>query len=287
MAAAVSFSCRTPCPRLSSKAEAWLAHGPSLLYKGTCHFKNNSKIIPQRGLYVRRQAESRMFRGRIPVRATFSNRNSSFGSSSTSSSDTINRFYTCINEKNLKQLREIISEDCYIEDCSFPQPFQGKKEFMQFLEQLTACMGQNVKFTIGPVCEGDELAAGVKWHLEWKKKQIPFTRGCSFFECSKKGERIIIEKAQFVIESPFKPGGFALILLKTVTSLFDDFPKATEWFLRSPHVIVQWALRIYAILVAPFINPLLEGYIKFWNVVARTLLLAFNILRYISKFFFN
>lgn len=36
---------------------------------------------------------------------------------------------------------------------------------MQFLEQLTACMGQNVKFTIGPVCEGDELAAGVKWHL--------------------------------------------------------------------------------------------------------------------------
>lgn len=249
MAAAVSFSGGTPCPRLSSKAEEWLAHGPSLPYKGTCHFNNNSKIIPQHGLYVRRQAESRMFRGRIPVRATFSNRNSSFGSSSTSSSDTINRFYTCINEKNLKQLREIISEDCYIEDCSFPQPFQGKKvsssypilldnyshyhnrasnellqEFMQFLEQLTACMGQNVKFTIGPVCEGDELAAGVKWHLgitlllfhlvvvcqnnnssltkifcdmlEWKKKQIPFTRGCSFFECSKQGERIIIEYKQ-------------------------------------------------------------------------------------------
>lgn len=192
MVTAINFSGQRPCPRLCSKAEAWLAHGPSLPYKGTCHFKNNSGIIiPQHGLYTRKQAESRKFRGRIPVRATFSNRNSSFGSSSTSSSDTINKFYICINEKNLKHLREIISEDCYIEDCSFPQPFQGKnvsssypvllvncsyydngiknelllQEFMQFLEQLTACMGQNVKFTIGPVCEGDELAAGVKWHL--------------------------------------------------------------------------------------------------------------------------
>jgi hypothetical protein len=36
---------------------------------------------------------------------------------------------------------------------------------MHFYEQLTASMGQNVKFSIGHVCEGDEFTAGVKWHL--------------------------------------------------------------------------------------------------------------------------
>ena len=41
---------------------------------------------------------------------------------------------------------------------------------MQFLEQLAESMGQNVKFNIGLVCEGDESTAGVKWHLG----NIPF-----------------------------------------------------------------------------------------------------------------
>ncbi|KAK9983589.1 hypothetical protein SO802_033114 [Lithocarpus litseifolius] len=101
-------------------------------------------------------------------------------------------------------------------------------EVMQFLEELTESMGENVKFSFGHICEGDEYTAGVKWHLEWKKSQIPFTRGSSFFECSKGGDRIIIKKAQVVIESPIKPGSLVLTLLKTVTSLFDEFPKATE-----------------------------------------------------------
>jgi hypothetical protein len=71
--------------------------------------------------------------------------------------------------------------------------------------------------------------------VEWKNSQIPFTRGCSFFECSKQEERIIIKystktntlslsiapfshklvflcrKAQIVIESPVKPGGLVLV----------------------------------------------------------------------------
>ncbi|KAE8055347.1 hypothetical protein FH972_012191 [Carpinus fangiana] len=39
------------------------------------------------------------------------------------------------------------------------------QEIMHFYEQLTASMGQNVKFSIGHVCEGDENTAGVQWHL--------------------------------------------------------------------------------------------------------------------------
>lgn len=42
-------------------------------------------------------------------------------------SDTIHQFYKCMNEKNVKQLGNYISNDCFFEDYSFPKPFIGKK----------------------------------------------------------------------------------------------------------------------------------------------------------------
>jgi len=44
-----------------------------------------------------------------------------------SPSHMIKQFYTCINEKKLKELDGYISDDCFFEDCSFLQPMQGKK----------------------------------------------------------------------------------------------------------------------------------------------------------------
>ncbi|KAJ6347402.1 hypothetical protein OIU76_003975 [Salix suchowensis] len=58
-------------------------------------------------------------------------------------------------------------------------------------------------------------------------------------------------------------------LLKNVTAIFDDFPKAAEWLLKSPHVIMQFCSKIYSRLLAPFVNPLLAGYIRAWNLAAR------------------
>lgn len=43
---------------------------------------------------------------------------------------------------------------------------------MQFLEQLMTSMGQNVKFSVEQVCEGDEFTAGINWHLG--KYHLPF-----------------------------------------------------------------------------------------------------------------
>ncbi|XP_027362582.1 uncharacterized protein LOC113870183 [Abrus precatorius] len=206
---------------------------------------------------------------------------------SLSPTEIVDEFYTCINEKELRHLREYISEDACFDDYTFTAPFQGKTEVMRFLEQLTDGMGRNVKFRVRRVYEGDDLHAAANWHLEWKEKQIPFTRGCSFFKLSKEGENIIILRAEVIIESPIKPGSIVLTLLKNLTSLFDDFPKATEWFLRSPHVILTWILKIHNIFVAPLINPLLDGYIKLWSVFVRLLTYAINIVIFISKIFFK
>ncbi|OMP11835.1 hypothetical protein COLO4_03661 [Corchorus olitorius] len=99
---------------------------------------------------------------------------------------------------------------------------------MNFFDLLIKGMGQNVKFVIEHVCEGDNFTAGVNWHLEWKQTTIPFTRGCSFYQCSEEGERLVIKKAVIVIESPIKPGGIVLVLLKNLTTIFDEFPQAAE-----------------------------------------------------------
>ncbi|CAK9180763.1 unnamed protein product [Ilex paraguariensis] len=177
---------------------------------------------------VKRTAMNKQYRQRQLSHVISSMSNSNDKLSPLSPSETIKHFYICINEKNSKKLGKFIAHDCFFEDLSFPCPFQGKKEVLHFFEQLITCMGQNIQFNLGCVCERDEHAAAVNWHLEWKKKQVPFTRGCSIFELSKEGDGLLIKKAQVVIESPFKLGVLALNLLKIVTSVFDAFPEATE-----------------------------------------------------------
>ncbi|XP_039168228.1 uncharacterized protein LOC108960189 [Eucalyptus grandis] len=196
------------------------------------------------------------------------------------------QLYEYINEKNLEALDEIISEDCCFEDFYFPTPFDGKKEILHFFEQLTSNMGKNVRFNLRNVGE-DENSAWVNWHLEWSGDEIPFTRGCSFYEFSKDEERLVIRKAQVFVEWPIKPGGTVLILLKTITSLFDDFPEVSDRFLKSPRAIVQWAMRIYNMFLAPFISTLLANYMNSWKFMAPMLGYALQVIISVLKIFFK
>ena len=56
-------------------------------------------------------------------------------------------------------------------------------------------------------------------------------------------------------------------------------------FLRSPHAILRWIMKIYNIFVAPLVTPLLDGYIRLWSITVRLFSYAFNILIFISKYF--
>ncbi|KAL8498500.1 hypothetical protein ACS0TY_021726 [Phlomoides rotata] len=93
--------------------------------------------------------------------------NSIFDTNSLSPAQTIMQFYSAINNKRLKQLEELIAEDCFFEDYSFPTPFQKKKEVLHFLKQLITCMGedQNMQFNVEHICEGNDYTASVNWHL--------------------------------------------------------------------------------------------------------------------------
>ncbi|KAJ6695403.1 NUCLEAR TRANSPORT FACTOR 2 (NTF2) FAMILY PROTEIN [Salix koriyanagi] len=284
MAAAVNFPCRIPRQAISLKGVARLAFG-STPSKGSCQLMPSNVKMEREAACLRKQVNNKSLNKRWVSMVVSAAGDFDFKLGS-SPSNMIKQFYACINDKKLKELDGYVSEDCHFEDCSFLQPMQGKKEVMHFFRQLTAGMGQNVKFVIEHVCVDDEMTAGVNWHLEWKTIQIPFTRGCSFYECSHKDDRLIIKKALVVIESPIKPGGIVLTLLKNVTAIFDDFPKAAEWLLKSPHVIMQVCSKIYSRLLAPFVNPLLAGYIRAWNLAARLFAFALNIvLHFLTKYF--
>lgn len=49
------------------------------------------------------------------------------GRKSFSPAETVYHFYTCINEKEIRQLDECISQDACFDDYAFIKPFQGKK----------------------------------------------------------------------------------------------------------------------------------------------------------------
>ncbi|KAK4262794.1 hypothetical protein QN277_028304 [Acacia crassicarpa] len=207
---------------------------------------------------------------------------------SVSPSQKVKQFYACINNKDLRQLGELISKEAQFDDYSFLKPFNGKGEVVNYYNTLTSSMGQNVKFKVGHICEGDGYTATANWHLEWKRSRVPFTRGCTLFEFTNEGETLTIKKAVVLIESPIKPGSVALTLLKTVTSLFDDFPKAADWFLSSHHTVLKAITKIYSMLIAPFIvNPLLKWYIKCWSIGARFFGYIYNVAVYIYRIFFN
>ncbi|XVF52955.1 hypothetical protein PTKIN_Ptkin05aG0059500 [Pterospermum kingtungense] len=286
MAVAVNFSAQALQQRTCLREIAGLAVHP-LPARRSCQLVQNRMKKQPHGIAVQRQEENKSKNSRGTSRIMSSNNDSDLIIGPPSAADTIKHFYTCINEKNLNQLGGYISQDCYIEDCSFYNPFNGKKEVMNFFDLLMRSMGQNVKFIIEHVCEGDNFTAGVNWHLEWKQTQVPFTRGCSFYECSEEGEKLVIKKALIVIESPMKPGGVVLVLLKNVTTIFDEFPIAAEWFLKSPHVILQTILKIYTIFLAPFVNPLVAGYVGFWKLMAQLFGFAIKIMIYISRILFK
>lgn len=130
MATVVNFSGKTTSRRICLKPMAEPGPGPaigSLAIKRTCQFPLSRTNTLQHCIYMTRKAQDRLLNEHKVFPALAATRNLDIFPGSPSPSDTIKQFYRCINEKNLKQLRDHISEDCYIEECSFHTPLQGKK----------------------------------------------------------------------------------------------------------------------------------------------------------------
>ncbi|KAL4583235.1 hypothetical protein LXL04_007803 [Taraxacum kok-saghyz] len=136
---------------------------------------------------------------------------SAASSSLDSASDVVRRFYEGINSRDLSTVVDLIAEDCVYEDLVFPQPFIGRKAILEFFEKFIYTISQDLQFAIDDISGEDTSAVGVTWHLEWKGKQFPFSKGCSFYRLQVvNGERKIIY-GRDIVEPALKPGDLALV----------------------------------------------------------------------------
>ncbi|XP_038906943.1 uncharacterized protein LOC120092809 [Benincasa hispida] len=206
-------------------------------------------------------------------------------SRSNSPSEMIERFYKCINEKNLKELSSYISEDCHIEDSLFVEPFIGKKAALRFFEELTHSMGPDVKFRIHNIYERRVSSVGAIWHLEWKNMEIPFTKGCTFIDIRNE-ERKTIQKAQIIIEPQIKAGHLILAIMKLVTLLLAKYPAIPEWLIKvSQQRWVKWMSKICIILFKLLLDSFLKSYLTFIHFGAELYSNVLKFLHYVIKSF--
>ncbi|XP_076883382.1 uncharacterized protein LOC143532135 [Bidens hawaiensis] len=147
-----------------------------------------------------------------------------------SASDVVRRFYQGINSRNLSTVVDLIAHDCVYEDLVFPQPVVARKSILEFFEKFIYTISQDLQFVIDDISGEDTSAVGVTWHLEWKGKPFPFSKGCSFYRLKVVDGRRQIIYGRDIVEPAVKPGDFALVAIRGVTWLLQQFPQLAERF---------------------------------------------------------
>ncbi|XP_022717504.1 uncharacterized protein LOC111276044 isoform X2 [Durio zibethinus] len=142
--------------------------------------------------------------------------------------EVVRRFYAGINGRDLASVELLIAEKCVYEDLIFPRPFVGRKAILEFFKSFIDSISMDLQFAIDDISAEDSSAVGVTWHLEWKGKAFPFSKGCSFYRLEMlEGKRQIIY-GRDVVEPAIKPGEAALGAIRAVTWLLQQFPQLAD-----------------------------------------------------------
>ncbi|KAK9109996.1 hypothetical protein Sjap_018056 [Stephania japonica] len=144
-----------------------------------------------------------------------------------SASDVVRRFYNGINGRDLSSVEKLIADGCVYEDLIFPRPFVGRKDILNFFRKFINSISGDLQFVIDDIAE-DFLAVGVTWHLEWRGRSFPFSKGCSFYRLVEVNGKKQIIYGRDSVEPSFKPGELALVAIKGVTWLLQRFPQLAD-----------------------------------------------------------
>ncbi|KAM3393009.1 hypothetical protein ACQJBY_013935 [Aegilops geniculata] len=95
----------------------------------------------------------------------------------------VREFYEGVNRRDLAAVAPLIAEGCVYEDLVFPRPMVGRDRVVGFFGEFMGSVSPDLRFVIDDISGEDPSAVGVTWHLEWKGRPFPFSRGCSFYRC--------------------------------------------------------------------------------------------------------
>ncbi|KAK9270475.1 hypothetical protein L1049_026055 [Liquidambar formosana] len=145
-----------------------------------------------------------------------------------SASDVVKNFYTGINGHDLASVEDLIAEDCVYEDLIFSRPFVGRKAILEFFKKFIDSISTDLQFVIDDISNEDSSAVGVTWHLEWKGKPFPFSKGCSFYRLEVVNGKKQVIYGRDSVEPSIKPGETALVAIRGVTWLLQQFPQLAD-----------------------------------------------------------
>uniref|UniRef100_J3MVZ0 SnoaL-like domain-containing protein n=2 Tax=Oryza brachyantha TaxID=4533 RepID=J3MVZ0_ORYBR len=109
----------------------------------------------------------------------------------------------------------------------FPRPFVGRGAVLEFFAGFMGSISPDLLFVIDDISGEDSRAVGVTWHLEWKGRPFPFSRGCSFYrvELEEERQQLQIVYGRDCVEPAAKPGEAALVVIRAVTWILERFPR--------------------------------------------------------------
>ncbi|CAO2180491.1 unnamed protein product [Urochloa humidicola] len=103
------------------------------------------------------------------------------GGKTKTAAEVVREFYDGVNRRDLAAVEPLIAEGCVYEDLVFPRPFVGRDQIVGFFGEFMGTISPDLQFVIDDISDEDSAAVGVTWHLEWRGRPFPFSRGCSFY----------------------------------------------------------------------------------------------------------
>ncbi|XP_062088225.1 uncharacterized protein LOC133794815 [Humulus lupulus] len=163
--------------------------------------------------------------------------------------ETVLRLYSAIKSKNVHELSDVISDECQCV-CNFFssgfQPFNGKKQVLDFFLRLIKSLGNHIEFVVTPTMQ-DGLNVGIKWRLEWKNINVPLGKGVSLHMCHVYHGKMVIRNLEMFLEPLLPVEPFRLRTIRYTTSImehlsslliFRNKPKRVAYILLSLFIMV-------------------------------------------------
>ncbi|KAL6626527.1 hypothetical protein ACP70R_030253 [Stipagrostis hirtigluma subsp. patula] len=147
----------------------------------------------------------------------------SAAATTTTAADVVREFYAGVNRRDLAAVAPLIAEGCVYEDLVFPRPFVGRDQILGFFGEFMGTISPDLQFVIDDISAEDSAAVGVTWHLEWRGRPFPFSRGCSFYRLLDSQPPQIVY-GRDCVEPAAKPGDAALVIIRAVTWILERFP---------------------------------------------------------------
>ena len=195
------------------------------------------------------------------------------------------QYFEAWNQRDMKKAVSIFADNVEYDDLAFPKPFVGKEKLEAHLLVCAECFPPSFSFVVDDKADaGDKLM--VRWHVENNGDELPFTRGCSYYEIE---DGKIAKGIDAIEPAVFKTGGVSLFV-DTVKSQLSSEPIRyvplavwatymyvvffSDWFFGLPATSLElrtWTevrdLSLNFFLVGPLLNlpfspvvhPMLEG----------------------------